>query len=373
MSGTGSNPAWVDGYIPPASEWNAWFGFKLDAASPLIDFAPFVSLTGTSQTGPVTGLLEVDADIKTTADLIVNGVIYINPTGLTQWSFSEQSTTGDHLQVHSTGHFEQWTVTSGHRYWYANNTQIMSLDASGDLYVAEAVTANQLILPANTGGSWTLYNDAADGTGNHIQAHAPNSYDVWLQASGSRAWVANTVNVLIVDVSGNLTVPGSLNGNSLIFTNGWTLFRNTTTGDYTNEYVSGTYDLLAASDHTRTWTTNGVGVMNLDAAGNLFTHGSITTNSSLHINTGASFFNDSFGNDIYQHADGSYDAWTRSGAGAGTRQWWSNSTAIMTLTAGGDLTVTGALHGTNVTAMAETIDELRALVQDLQTRLEALE
>jgi hypothetical protein len=45
----------------------------------------------------------------------------------------------------------------------------------------------------------------------------------------------------------------------------------------------------------------------------------------------------------------------------------------MTLDVSGNLIAAGTVHGTNITTMTATIDELRALVQGLQTRLEALE
>src|SRR5215510_14122548 len=30
ITGTGSNPGWVAGYVPPATEWNDWWSRKLD-------------------------------------------------------------------------------------------------------------------------------------------------------------------------------------------------------------------------------------------------------------------------------------------------------------------------------------------------------
>lgn len=300
MSETGSNPNWADGYIPPASEWNAWFGFKLDAASPLVDGAPFVSLAGTDATGPITGVLTVNDDIKTTADLIVNGVIYINPTGLTQWSFSEQQQTGDHLQIHSTGHFEQWTVTSGHRYWYGNNTQIMDLSPTGDLTTSGAVSSSRLNINTN----WQFLNSATGGTGDDIQQHSTGNYDIWQRSNGTRTWCADGTGVMALDKTGDLLVIGSVTGKIFQITGGWN-FALDVVGNPVQLFSAGNYDLFQLSDHAR--------------------------------------------------------------------QWWTAGVQIMSLTAAGDLTVAGNVHADNVTMMTTTIDDLRALVQDLQTRLATLE
>jgi hypothetical protein len=298
MSGTGSNPAWVDGYIPPASEWNAWFGFKLDAASPLMDFAPFVSLTGTDATGPITGVLTVNDDIKTTADLIVNGVIYINPTGLTQWTIGEQNTTGDHLQTHSTGHYEQWTVSGGIRNWFSNNAQVMQLDASGNLTVLHAITTPAL----NLSSTFSLYSLSA---GDFIQ-HGAGNYDAYEADNGWRRWWQNSVNIMNLDSSGNLSVIASVTAKSL----------------------------------------------------------------QIGSSTSWQFFQDDLINDIQNHATGDYDLYRRADR---LRVWVSNNVNAMTLDVSGNLIAAGTVHGTNITTMTATIDELRALVQGLQTRLEALE
>jgi predicted signal transduction protein with EAL and GGDEF domain len=82
------------------------------------------------------------------------------------------------------------------------------------------------------------------------------------------------------------------------------------------------------------------------------------------------FFQDDLINDIQNHATGDYDLYRRADR---LRVWVSNNVNAMTLDVSGNLIAAGTVHGTNITTMTATIDELRALVQGLQTRLEALE
>jgi hypothetical protein len=47
----GTEPNWPPGYVPSATEWNAWWALKLDASNPDIQGGPFVSLNGGTMTG----------------------------------------------------------------------------------------------------------------------------------------------------------------------------------------------------------------------------------------------------------------------------------------------------------------------------------
>lgn len=71
--GPGSNPGWVFGYVPSATEWNDWWSRKLDVAQ-----GALVVLADTAPTNVVPGSLWFDS---TNAQLYI---YYSDPNG-TQW------------------------------------------------------------------------------------------------------------------------------------------------------------------------------------------------------------------------------------------------------------------------------------------------
>jgi hypothetical protein len=50
----GKTPGWLDGYVPSAAEWNAWWAMKLDASDPFIAQGPYLRLAGGVMTGTLT-------------------------------------------------------------------------------------------------------------------------------------------------------------------------------------------------------------------------------------------------------------------------------------------------------------------------------
>lgn len=48
-----STPNWLDGYVPPAAEWNAWWAQKLDIGDPIVMLGPYLRLVGGTLTGPL--------------------------------------------------------------------------------------------------------------------------------------------------------------------------------------------------------------------------------------------------------------------------------------------------------------------------------
>jgi hypothetical protein len=47
----GKSPNWLDGYVPSAAEWNAWWAMKLDASDATIALAPYLRLVGGTMQG----------------------------------------------------------------------------------------------------------------------------------------------------------------------------------------------------------------------------------------------------------------------------------------------------------------------------------
>jgi hypothetical protein len=247
MSGsTGETPNWAAGYVPSASEWNSWWGRKVDMSNALFTGAPFLSLSGGFMTGPLylsddpvassQAVNKAYADTKLSGgggvingDVTINGwlrakevsaddYLLINKYNNYEWYMSV-STNGDHVQVYRPGWFDAWVSAGGSRYWVGSGTNLMTLDGGGNLNVANTVTAatitsngnifaNQLVAANGVFGKalgmgpWVFYNNGTS----FIQEFTPGWYNGWEISGGARSWTNGNIEVMRMTGLGDLTL-----------------------------------------------------------------------------------------------------------------------------------------------------------------------
>ena len=253
MSGsTGETPNWAAGYVPSASEWNSWWGRKVDMSNALFTGAPFLSLSGGFMTGPlylsddpvassqavnkayadsklsssgggvINGSLGV-TDSLNVKDVYVQDALLINKYNSYEWYMTVAST-GDHVQFYRPGWFDAWISAGGSRHWVGANVDLMVLDGGGNLNVTNTVTAatitsngnifaNQLVAANGVFGKalglngWVFYNDGTY----YVQEFTPGWQDRWQISNGDRAWVNGNVEVMRITGAGNMTLLGAFN------------------------------------------------------------------------------------------------------------------------------------------------------------------
>jgi hypothetical protein len=118
---------------------------------------------------------------------------------------------------------------------------------AGNLTVGgNTFTTALYINPAN---NWEWY-FAIDGSGNHYQTHrATGWYDQWISSNGTRVWVGNSVQLMTLDGSGNLTLGGnaSIPGGLGITYNGGHAVRFSWDGTFPHAIVDNSADIQLAS------------------------------------------------------------------------------------------------------------------------------
>lgn len=85
-----------------------------------------------------------------------------------------------------------------------------NLSASGNITSGQGVYANQFALSSAGGYEWQFYLQA--GTGNHIQSHRANWFEMWDSSNGTRSWQSPAGTSMQLDGAGNLTVAGNIAG-----------------------------------------------------------------------------------------------------------------------------------------------------------------
>ena len=169
----GRTPNWRDGYIPPASEWNAWWAMKLDASSSLVTLGPYLRLAGGTMLGRLTlnvpPLNPLDAVTKAYADaasaLLTTGkvakagdtmtgllTLVGDPVAPLQAVTKQYVDTADALKVYRTGDTMTGPLTLA-------GDPVSGLQAATKQYVDGFVQPGAPFLPL-AGGTMTGYPDA---------------------------------------------------------------------------------------------------------------------------------------------------------------------------------------------------------------------
>jgi hypothetical protein len=254
----GSNPSWVDGYVPPASEWNNLWASKLDVTDSTLVGGPFLSLAG----GSMTGLLLLSADATAPLGAVtkqyvdsltfatgpfmpLSGGTFSGPVAFTDVvtlaanpSAALQAATKQYVDS-STSVANSAMATAQAAVRRTGDTMTGSLVLAADPTAALGAATKQYadkFLPL-TGGTvngrlattaigdlvsgrnlyattnfyvnaynnweWDMF---VDGSGNHIQQYRAGWYDKWDASTGMRTWFCNNVAGMSLDVNGNLSV-----------------------------------------------------------------------------------------------------------------------------------------------------------------------
>jgi hypothetical protein len=142
-------------------------------------------------------------------------------------------------------------------------TQRGYIDTNGNMQLNAQLFAAQGVRPSSFNSyEWSF---TTDSSGNHVQNHRANWYDLWQSSNGTRVWASPSGNAMVLDGSGNLTAAASV------------LAYNTAFGlsaDTNNRYfswASGWYDYWVIASGLRAWASaiTGNAVMTLDGRGNL--------------------------------------------------------------------------------------------------------
>lgn len=127
---------------------------RLNAAwSAVVPEAPLTgSIYGRGSSGwtpvlPITGGT-ISGNLGTTGNVTVGGAVYSQNVLLSaangyEWNFYVMAGSGDHMQQHRAGWYDQWLSASGMRAWVGPSGTLMTLDGTGNLVTGTSVQATQ--------------------------------------------------------------------------------------------------------------------------------------------------------------------------------------------------------------------------------------
>jgi hypothetical protein len=191
--------------------------------------------------GTITGALTLNSGLQAKGSVHFDVGFNISPLNNYEWSIGTNSS-GDHIETHRTGWYDQWVSASGTRNWVSGNAVALSLDTAGNLGVTGTVTmaAGAVsgglnvtgALGLGAGTPWT-FNTLSGG---QRQTHAAGGYyDEWVIADGTRNWYAANVKQMALDPGGTLALEAGVSAG-----NG-TMLMGAMAGGYGVQFAAGYY------------------------------------------------------------------------------------------------------------------------------------
>ena len=150
-------------------------------------WTPVLPISG----GSISGTLSVSGNIGTGSNVYANAFQLASSNGY-EWQFFIQSGTGNHIQQHRPGWYDQWESSGGARQWFTPSGAAMSLDASGDLGltgtlgVTGAATAGQFWI----NGTSNTFGFTPGGNGRIFQ-FSPAFYFDFNTANAACSWTVS--------------------------------------------------------------------------------------------------------------------------------------------------------------------------------------
>jgi|SRR5262252_2818921 len=165
-----------------------------------------------------------------TGNVVAGGSLYvttsflIDPANGWEWSFYRSASDGNHYQVHRSGHYDYWNSSNGTRAWVAGNTQVMSLDGSGNLNANGNIASGGAVTTGGSGG----FNLTASG--GYFSADASNAYLrfagawglTWSRSTGHLYYLNGSgVSLLEINEAGQGVLYPQVTGGGNAFAFGW--------------------------------------------------------------------------------------------------------------------------------------------------------